>query len=109
MRIGDDLQPARDYIAAGLETGMLDIAGLSVPGTPDAGKVLAPLLSQWQAAGILTMTGDTARLTTAGRFWYGNLVNAFNDILVKITGAPPPAFPMHRPSPAYQSNSGRHS
>ena len=107
MRIGDDLQPARDYIAAGLETGMLDIAGLSVPGTPDAGKVLAPLLSQWQAAGILTMTGDTARLTTAGRFWYGNLVNAFNDILVKITGTPPSAFPMHRPSPAYQSNSGR--
>jgi hypothetical protein len=55
------------------------------------------------------MAGDTARLTTAGRFWYGNLIDAFNDILVKITGGPPPAFPMHRPPPAYQNNAGRPS
>jgi oxygen-independent coproporphyrinogen-3 oxidase len=100
MRIGDDLQSARDYIAANLEIGMLDMTGLSVPGAPDAGTVFAPLLSQWHAAGILTMAGDTARLTTAGRFWYGNLIDAFNDILVKITGGSPPAFPMQRASTA---------
>ena len=46
------------------------------------------------------MAGDTARLTIAGRFWYGNLIDAFNDILVKITGGSPPAFPMHRASSA---------
>ena len=106
MRIGDDLQPARDYIAAGLEIGMLDMAGLSVPGISAPGTVFAPLLSQWHAAGILTMVGDTARLTTAGRFWYGNLINAFNDILVRCTGGTPPPFPAHRPSTVYQSNAG---
>jgi len=107
MRIGDDLQPIRDYIAANLEIGVLDLAGLNVPGTPDAGEAFAPLLSQWRAAGILTMADNTVRLTTAGRFWYGNLINAFNDILLKLTGAPPPAFPMHRPSIATSHATGR--
>jgi len=109
MRIGDDLQPIRDYIAANLEIGVLDLAGLTMPGAPDAGATLAPLLSQWRAAGILTMADNTVRLTTAGRFWYGNLINAFNDILFKLTGAPPPAFPMHRPSIATSHATGRPS
>jgi len=107
MRIGDDLQPIRDYIAANLEIGVLDLAGFNVPGAPDAGATLAPLLSQWRAAGILTMADDTVRLTTAGRFWYGNLINALNDILLKLTGAPPPAFPMHRPPIATSQATGR--
>jgi oxygen-independent coproporphyrinogen-3 oxidase len=107
MRIGDDLQPARDYIAASLEIGVLDLARLSVPGAPDAAKAFAPLLSQWHAAGILTIADDTVRLTTAGRFWYGNLINAFNDILIKLNGGSPPAFPMDRRSTAYQHTTGR--
>jgi oxygen-independent coproporphyrinogen-3 oxidase len=107
MRIGDDLQPARDYIAAGLEIGALDMTGFSVPGVSDTRHVFAPLLSQWHAAGILTMSGDIARLTTAGRFWYGNLINAFNDILLKLTGAPPLAFPVHRPPLATSHSTGR--
>lgn len=107
MRIGDDLQPIRDYIAASLEIGALDLAGLNVPGAPDAGEVIAPLLSQWRAAGILTMADNTVRLTTAGRFWYGNLINAFNDILLKLTGTPPPVFPMHRPSIQTSHATGR--
>jgi hypothetical protein len=59
------------------------------------------------AAGILTMADNTVRLTTAGRFWYGNLINAFNDILLKLTGTPPPVFPMHRPSIATSHAIGR--
>jgi oxygen-independent coproporphyrinogen-3 oxidase len=107
MRMSDDLQPARDYIAAGLETGVLNVTGFDVFGIPGASELFTSLLSQWQAAGLLVMTGDSACLTTAGRFWYGNLINAFNDILVKIAGEPSSGAFLHHSSAIHEQKAGK--
>ncbi|MCC7046616.1 MAG: heme anaerobic degradation radical SAM methyltransferase ChuW/HutW [Alphaproteobacteria bacterium] len=81
MSVADDLQPARNHIAAGFEVGRLDLRGLDIPHIPDAGSFFAPLLEQWQTAGLLLVADGTVHLTAAGRFWYGNLIAAFNDIV----------------------------
>lgn len=100
MRVCDSLQPLRNAIMGGIEKGRLDIGGLAAlaPGEDVAGQ-LAPLLRQWQAAGLIELADDVMTLTTAGRFWYSNLVFAFDAILcagtTPPTGGPPqrPAFP----------------
>ncbi|WEX08554.1 heme anaerobic degradation radical SAM methyltransferase ChuW/HutW [Chelativorans sp. AA-79] len=86
MRIADDLQPTRDFVTAGFEVGRLDLSQLETPLVSNAPTLLKPLAEQWQAAGLLTFDGTAALLTTAGRFWYANLVTAFNDVLAKAAG-----------------------
>ena len=86
MSVSDDLDAARHYVTAGFEVGRLDFGGLDMPHIPDTKALFAPLLEQWQRAGLVVFEGDAARLTLAGRFWYGNLIAAFNDI---ITGTRP--------------------
>jgi oxygen-independent coproporphyrinogen-3 oxidase len=73
-------------VTAGFEVGHFDLGGLAVPHIPDVRAQFAPLLQQWQRAGLLALDGDVARLTVPGRFWYSNLIAAFNDI---ITSAGP--------------------
>jgi putative heme utilization carrier protein HutX len=81
MSVSDDLQLARDHVIAGFEVGCLDIGNLDVPHIKDVGSLFAPLLEQWQTAGLVRIENDVVHLTTAGRFWYSNLIAAFNDIL----------------------------
>ncbi len=79
MSLSEGPAAARHYVTAGFEVGRLELGGL-----PQADRVtdlVAPLLDQWQSAGLLVRTGDTVDLTTAGRFWYGNLIAAFNDVI----------------------------
>ncbi len=99
MSISDDLESARQYVIAGFETGRLDLAGLDVPHIADTRALFAPLLAQWQRAGLVALDGNVARLTLAGRFWYSNLIAAFNDIITGTSPAseakpamPPPFF-----------------
>lgn len=82
MRVSDALQPLRDAITAGIEVGALDLRTVAelAPGADVAGA-LAPLLEQWRGAGLMELAGDVMTLTTAGRFWYSNLVFAFDAIL----------------------------
>jgi oxygen-independent coproporphyrinogen-3 oxidase len=86
MSMSDDLASARHYVTAGFEVGRLDLAGLALPHIPDPAALFMPLLEQWQRAGLVTLDGSTAQLTLVGRFWYSNLIAAFNDI---ITGTMP--------------------
>ncbi|MGS1096732.1 heme anaerobic degradation radical SAM methyltransferase ChuW/HutW (plasmid) [Aquamicrobium terrae] len=96
MRVSDTLQPLRNAVTAGIEKGLLDIAALAplAPGADVAGA-LAPLLRQWHDAGLVELDGDVMALTTAGRFWYSNLVFAF-DALLCASAAPRPGDPLPR-------------
>ena len=81
LTVSDALQPLRDFVTASFETGRLDLAGLGALAGEEAAASFAPLLAQWQAKGLLTLSGEIADLTVAGRFWYANLISAFHDIL----------------------------
>ena len=99
MRVGDTLQPLRNAITSGIEKGRLDIAALSAlaPGEDVAGQ-LAPLLDQWRAAGLIGLEDGVMTLTTAGRFWYSNLIFAFDAILCAGAGNPMAGGPQSRPA-----------
>jgi oxygen-independent coproporphyrinogen-3 oxidase len=95
MRVADTFQPLRNLVTAGLETGRLDL-GKVEGAAPVSGvrATLAPLLEQWQSAGLIRIAGDLVTLTLAGRFWYSNLVSAFDAVLCEDTslaGGPPPS------------------
>lgn len=81
MLQSDRLQPLRSAVTAGFEIGYLDLRVLDQLAAEDVSPVFGPLLGQWQKAGLLTFSDDVVRLTVAGRFWYGNLISAFFDIL----------------------------
>jgi oxygen-independent coproporphyrinogen-3 oxidase len=106
MSVSDDLEAARHYVTAGFEVGRLDLGRLDQQHLPQARALFAPLLEQWQRAGLVLFEGDVASLTLAGRFWYSNLIVAFNDI---ITGLMPARAPDARlPSLSnHRANAGR--
>lgn len=81
IRVSDALQPTRNLITAGLETGRLDLDCIDAPLGNMLKARIAPLLEQWRAAGLVSIAGNVVSLTTAGRFWYGNLLSAFDAIL----------------------------
>jgi oxygen-independent coproporphyrinogen-3 oxidase len=87
MRFSDALQPVRNVITAGLETGRLDLDRIAAPFADTLGARIAPLLEQWCSAGLITIAGNVVSLTTAGRFWYSNLVAAFDAILPAVAPA----------------------
>ncbi len=90
MRVADGFQPLRNLVTAGLETGRLDLGGIEAAAPmPGVRATLAPLLEQWRSAGLVELAGDTVTLTLAGRFWYSNLVFAFDALLC---AEPAPAF-----------------
>jgi oxygen-independent coproporphyrinogen-3 oxidase len=64
-------------VAAALEVGRLDLAGLA----PAALRRVEPLLGQWQRAGLLDGGGAQLRLTMAGRFWAPNLARGLREAL----------------------------
>ena len=85
MRVSDALQPVRNVIAAGLETGRLDLDHVASPYGDSLQTRIAPLLDQWRSAGLVSTAGSVVSLTTAGRFWYSNLIGAF-DAIVSAAG-----------------------
>jgi len=94
MRVSDSFQPLRNVITSGIEKGRLDMSAIA-PLAPvgDVAGRLAPLLRQWREAGLVEFAGDVVTLTTAGRFWYSNLIFAFDAIL-----CPAPPVPAAEPS-----------
>lgn len=87
IRVSDSLEPARCAVTAGLETGRLDLDRIPLPQGGKLAACVAPLVEQWRAAGLVTLSGNVVSLTTAGRFWYGNLVSAFDAILSALDPA----------------------
>ncbi|MCO5091353.1 heme anaerobic degradation radical SAM methyltransferase ChuW/HutW [Bosea sp. (in: a-proteobacteria)] len=89
MMTGRDGNAAlRHAVTAAFEVGHLELERLERIAGRDLAPLLLPLLQQWQQAGLLVLDEGTADLTVAGRFWYGNLVSAFHDLL---NGPPRPA------------------
>lgn len=88
MRVADAQQPLRDLVTGSIESGRIDLdrieAAAPAPGTKAR---VTPLLEQWQQAGLVGIEGNVATLTLAGRFWYSNLVVAFDAVLCE-DGAP---------------------
>ncbi len=81
MTVSDDFQPLRNAVAAGFEVGRLDLASLDLAGRAEVLPSFSTLLEQWQTAGLVALADGVAHLTTAGRFWYGNLIAAFGEII----------------------------
>lgn len=81
MLESDGLDVLRNRVTAGFEVGQLDLAGLDSAASTPVTPLVAPLLAQWQKAGLLTFDDGVVELKVAGRFWYGNLISAFHDIL----------------------------
>lgn len=81
MNVSDDVDAARQYVTAGFEPGLLDLRALDLAHVPEAKSLFFALLEQWRSAGLLRIEQDMAHLTVAGRFWYSNLIAAFNDII----------------------------
>ena len=79
--MADDLQSLRNLVTASFEAGRLDMAALDSLAGEGTAAFLAPLLTQWVAGGLLTLSDGIADLTVAGRFWYANLISALHDIL----------------------------
>lgn len=99
--VADPLEPARCAVTTGLETGRLDLDRIPLPEGDTLAACVAPLLAQWRAAGLVTLSGRVVSLTTAGRFWYGNLVSAFDAILTalapSVAGGPASAHSVAKP------------
>jgi oxygen-independent coproporphyrinogen-3 oxidase len=107
MRVSDSLQPLRNAITSGIEKGRLDLSAVAAlaPGASKGSDVigrLSPLVEQWRTAGLVELSGDVMALTTAGRFWYSNLVFAFDSIL--CPGATPPSTGGPQTRPAFLHN-----
>lgn len=68
-------------IAAGFDLGRINLkqTGSAFPGS--AKTILAPLIEQWQRAGLIQMDGDWLELTMAGQFWQVNLAQLMIDFL----------------------------
>jgi oxygen-independent coproporphyrinogen-3 oxidase len=105
MSVSDELESARHHVTAGFEIGRLDLGGLTLPHITDARALFLPVLEQWQHAGLVKLDGDTVQLTTAGRFWYSNLIVAFNDIMA---GSMPYAGSQSDSAPLFPATKQRH-
>jgi len=62
-----------------LESGALDLARTRQETGVDVDGLYAPLLQQWQRAGLLRRDGDWIELTLAGQFWQVNITQALID------------------------------
>jgi anaerobilin synthase len=60
-------------IAAGIDLGRINLSRLEVEFHQPVAQALAPLLEQWQRAGLVERDGDWLELTLAGQFWHINL------------------------------------
>lgn len=106
IRVSDSLQPVRNVITAGLEIGRLDLDRVALPQGGNLKTRVAPLLEQWRTAGLVAMSGNVVLLTTAGRFWYSNLVSAFDAILSEAGPSVRPGAPIDaRRNPETQKGS----
>jgi len=85
------LLPAADHemasrISGDLELGAMDLARAGREMDLDLETLFAPLLDQWEQAGLVTREGSWMTLTLAGQFWQTNLAQGMIDFYKE--GAP---------------------
>lgn len=69
----------RHLLQAGIETARVPLDAL----TPHAAK-LAPLLAQWQRAGLTQDATTCLRLTNEGRFWASNILQSLDELIQQL-------------------------
>ncbi|MFT0851395.1 heme anaerobic degradation radical SAM methyltransferase ChuW/HutW [Achromobacter sp. F4_2707] len=85
--MADVLHPLRCAVTAGFEVGQLDFATATACLDEEVKKNMISLVKQWQSAGLLDWDEGIIRLTLAGRFWYSNLIFAFDALLSEALSA----------------------
>lgn len=90
---------AKGRVTGGLEIGRLELAAVEEAGAPGFSRAAAPLLNQWEEAGLLRRNNGTVHLTQAGRFWHTNLVSALHAMIDASGRTPPPKNFMKAPEP----------
>lgn len=75
--------PWHHALQGGIETGRVPLSALT-----DHSDALLPLIRQWRAAGLLADESTCLRLTTDGRFWANNLLDALRTLLPLLEEAP---------------------
>jgi len=98
MRVADAHQPLRDLLAGSLDRGRLDLACLAsrFEEGPALLELYAPLLAQWEDAGLAAVSGQVVTLTPAGRFWSTNLSGALGELLQIVAEEVPHPAAMDR-------------
>lgn len=66
-------------LQAGIEKGRVDLCQLT-----DQARLFSPLIEQWYQAGLLKNSELCLRLTTDGRFWASNLLQALQQLLLEL-------------------------
>ncbi len=73
-------------ISGELELGRMDLKKAGKQLNLDLEERFAPLLSQWQKAGLVRLKGGWMDLTLAGEFWQTNLAQGLIDYLQTVPG-----------------------
>lgn len=73
--------PFKGLITGGLEVGRLNLFDIEKAGLPGLATCAAPLVEQWEAAGLLTSSNGVLRLTRAGQFWHTNLISGLHHLV----------------------------
>ena len=77
----DDHSALRRLVSAALAEGALDLRRLDRESGFAAAGQAAPLLDQWERAGLVELDGTWLTLTVAGQFWLDNLTAALSAFL----------------------------
>ncbi|MGE4292631.1 MAG: heme anaerobic degradation radical SAM methyltransferase ChuW/HutW [Desulfovibrio sp.] len=78
MGVPDNLDMIRS-LTSQMEQGWLDLARVTRDSGVDAHELFAPLLSQWEEAGLLQCQNGQVELTLAGQFWQMTMTQALID------------------------------
>ncbi len=67
------------HISGSLELGAMDLSGAGRKLNLDLESIFAPLLDQWETAGLITREEGWITLTLAGQFWQTNIAQGMID------------------------------
>lgn len=89
-------------VSAAMESGAIDLTAIAKNFGQPVDRLAAPLLADWEEAGLLTRLGDGWRQTVAGQYWHVTMAQLLVDWLSKklpavspVSSAAPSA---HRPA-----------
>lgn len=101
--------PTEARITAAIESGVLNPVEIEERGCKDFARASAPLIRQWEKAGLLKWDGHAAILELAGRFWHTNLSSGLHAVARHCFGEqiPTPRAPSP-PTPTLSLPNARH-
>ncbi len=80
----DETEPLIRIVAGELEMGRINLKTAGAPLDMDMESVFRPLVSQWEQAGLVSLSKGWMTLTRAGEFWQTNLAQGMIDFYKEI-------------------------